>query len=99
MTYKYPIIGDNKVVYKGKRYWVIEFTGKQGIEGFDKAFCQFIMYDKLEGAIIATVKIQCGIFKASLVSHVELTYSFKDLKSLTQNVPSLFNQYCNYCYR
>ena len=56
MKYKQPTVGDNKVVYKGKRYWVIELSGKQEIEGFGSDFCQYIMYDKLYEGILATIK-------------------------------------------
>ena len=43
-AYKPPKVGDNKVVYKGKRYWVIELTGKDEIDGFGSDFCQFVIF-------------------------------------------------------
>ena len=98
MKYKQPTVGDNKVVYKGKRYWVIELSGKQEIEGFGSDFCQYIMYDKLYEGILATIKKNDkGILRASLMSHVELSYDFNDMKELIQLVPAHADAYYKAC--
>ena len=98
MKYKKPTVGDNKVVYKGKRYWIIELSGKQEIEGFGSDFCQYIMYDKLYEGILATIKKNDkGILRASLMSHVELSYEFNDMKELIQLVPVHADAYYKAC--
>jgi hypothetical protein len=98
MKYKEPNIGDNKVVYKGKRYWVIELSGKIEIEGFGSDFCDYVMYDKLYEAILATIKRnEDGTLNASLMSHVELCYEFKEMKELTQLVPVYADAYYKAC--
>ena len=98
MKYKEPNIGDNSVVYKGKRYWIVELTGKDNIDGFDSEFCQFIMYDKLEMAVIATiVKMANGKFRSSLISHVELWHEFNDMPEVIRMTPSCANAYYKTC--
>ena len=98
MLYTYPDIGDNKVVYKGKRYWIIELVGKDEIDGFGRDFCDLLMYDKLYGAILATIKKNVnGKYTVSLMSHVELTYELNDLKEAAQVVPSYADAYYKAC--
>ena len=66
MKYIPPEVGDNKVVYKGKRYWIIEFTGKDKIDGFGRDNCQFIIYDKDYRAILAYIDFKNGEYCAKL---------------------------------
>jgi hypothetical protein len=97
--YKPPIVVDNKVIYKGKRYWIIELTGKDEINGFGSDFCQFIMYDKLYEAILATItKKTDGKWRASLMSHVELWYDFDHMDELIHSTPAYFESYAKACY-
>ena len=98
MLYTYPNIGDNKAVYKGKRYWIIELIGKDAIDSFDREFCDVIMYDKLYGATLATIKKNAdGTYTVSLMSHVELTYKLDDLQDVAQNVPLYADAYYKAC--
>ncbi len=98
MKYKQPTVGDNKVVYKGKRYWIIELSGKDEIEGFGSDFCQYLMYDKLYEGILATiVRDDKGTLTASLMSHVELSYDFQDMKELIRSVPLHADAYYKAC--
>ena len=96
--YKPPSIGDNKVIYKGKRYWVIELTGQDEIDGFGSDFCQFVMYDKFYQAILATItKKSDSKFRASLMSHVELWYDFDDMDELIRSTPYYADAYYKAC--
>jgi hypothetical protein len=98
MSYTYPNIGDNKVIYKGKRYWIIDLIGKDTVDGFGRDFCEMLFYDKLYGAVIATInRNENGKFTASLISHVELTYELNDLTELAQLVPVYADAYSKYC--
>jgi len=98
MRYRAPTVGDNNVVYKGKRYWVIEFSGKKEIDGFGRDFCQYIMYDKLYEGIIATIsKSEGGTLRASLMSHVELSYAFAEMKDLIREIPIRADAYYKAC--
>jgi len=98
MLYTYPVIGDNKAVYKGKRYWIIELVGNDEIDGFGRDFCDLLMYDKLYGAILATIKKNAnGKYTASLMSHVELTYELDDLQGVAKNVPLYADAYYKAC--
>ena len=96
--YKPPIVGDNQVIYKGKRYWIIELTGTDEIDGFGADFCQFVMYDKLYQAILATItKKADGKYRASLMSHVELWYDFDNMNELILSTPSYYDAYEKAC--
>ena len=97
-AYKPPAVGDNKVVYKGKRYWVIELTGKDEIDGFGSDFCQFVMYDKFYEAILATItKKSDGKYRASLMSHVELWYDNDSMDELIRSTPHYYDAYYKAC--
>ncbi len=98
MRYQVPDVGDNNVIYKGKRYWVIELCGTQEIDGFGKDFCQYLMYDKLYNGILATInKSADGKYSASLMSHVELCYVFDSMKNLIQETPGYADKYYKAC--
>ena len=97
-AYKPPKVGDNKVIYKGKRYWVIELTGKDQVDGFGPDFCQFVMYDKLYQATLATITTnKNGTFRASLMSHIELWYDNDTMDELIQTTPYYADAYYKAC--
>lgn len=90
-----PQVADNKVVYKGKRYWLVELTGKESIDGLDSSDGDYLMYDGLYGATLAVIKkLESGKLWGSLMSHVELGYEFDDLPSAIKSLPKLYDWYC-----
>lgn len=98
MRYKKPDLKDNKAVYKGKRYWVVELSGKEEVDGFGADFCDYIMYDKLFEATLATIKKEPnGKLVASLMSHVDLSYEFDDMRDLIVSVPAYADAYYKDC--
>ncbi len=92
--YVRPEIGDNIAIYKGRRYWVIQMTGQDSIEGFSKNDCEYLMYDGLFGAIMALIhKQENGKFKGSLMSHVELWYLFDSMEEAIKKLPICAENY------
>ena len=97
--YKPPIIGDNKVIYKGKRYWVIEFTGKDSIDWCNRDVCQFVMYDKLYDGILACIKIKDDRYFASLAWGIDdFTRDFENIKKVVEGVIEMDRYYAKHCF-
>lgn len=89
-----PEVGDNNIVYKGRRYWVIQMTGQDSIEGFSKNDCDYLIYDGLFGAIMALIeKQEDGKIKGTLMSHVELSYLFNSLEDAIKKLPVYADDY------
>lgn len=95
--YTYPKLSRNKVVYKGKRYWIFETIEKPNFMGFDKSFCDLLMFDKLEDCVIATIKKTKRGFRVTLLSHVEIWYDFETLDDVAKSTPSLWDSYLDDC--
>jgi hypothetical protein len=99
MKYIPPEIGDNKVIYKGKRYWIIEFTGKDKIDGFGRDDCQFIMYDKDCRGILAYIDIKNGEYCASLAWGIDnYTCNFDNIKEVAKGVIDMDRYYAKHCF-
>ena len=99
MTYTPPNLKGNKVIYKGKRYWIFE-TNENDFEGFDKDYCDLIFYDKLYDGILALItKVESKkpTWKADLLTHVEISYTFDSMETLIKSVPKLMDEYFKQC--
>jgi len=99
MKYIPPDIGDNKVVYKGKRYWIIEFTGVDEIDGLGRDVCQYVMYDKLYQSILACIDIKDKKYYAYLNWGIDdISDSFETLKEVALNMPRMDVAYAKHCF-
>jgi hypothetical protein len=99
MKYIPPNVGDNKVVYKGKRYWIIEFTGKDKIDGLGTDDCQFVMYDKLYQAVFAIIVMKDEKYYASLYYGIDdVSESYDTIKDVAKYVPIMDAWYLKHCY-
>lgn len=99
MKYIPPEVGDNKVVYKGKRYWIVEFTGKDKIDGFGREDCQLIMYDKECNGILAYIDFKNGEYFASLAWGIDdYTCSFDTIKYVAKGVVKMDSYYAKHCF-
>ena len=58
MTYISPELAGHNVLYKGKRYWVIEVDAEHPFEWMDSETAHYAVYDKFMRCIIATVEVQ-----------------------------------------
>ena len=101
MKYIPPAVGDNKVVYKGKRYWIIEFTSKDKIDEFGREDCQFIMYDKSDKdccGILAYIDIKNDEYCATLAWGRDVfTCNFDNIKDVVEGVVSMDRDYAKHC--
>lgn len=99
MKYLPPNVGDNKVVYKGKRYWIIEFTSKDKIDKLGRDDCQFVMYDKLFQAVFAIVVMKEEKYYASLYWGIDdVSESYDTIKDVAKYVPIMDAWYLKHCY-
>lgn len=99
MKYISPNVGDNKVVYKGKRYWIIEFTGKDKIDNLDRDVCQFVMYDKLYHGVFAMINMKGEKYYASLCWGIDdVSASYDTIKDVAKWVPIMDAWYLKHCY-
>jgi hypothetical protein len=92
--YKRPLVGDNNVVYKGRRFWVVELTGKDPVQWIDHMDADYIMYDCLYDAVNAVIKkLSNGKYEASLMSHVEILCEFDTLEEAIKQIPIHYEDY------
>lgn len=99
MKYTPPKIGDNKVIYKGKRYWIIEFTGNDKIDGFGKDDCQYVMYDKFCDGILAYINLKNDTYFATLAWGIDdFTREFDTIKNVVQGVIEMDRFYGKHCF-
>ncbi len=99
MRYIAPNIGDNKAVYKGVRYWIIEFTGKDKIGDFSRDNCEFIMYDKYEQRTLATIVIKNNRYYAKLAWGIDdFTKNFGTIKEVVTGVVDMNDYYARHCF-
>ena len=99
MKYTQPKLNGNNVIYKGKRYWIFE-SNENDFQGFNKSDCELIFYDKLyDGvlALITKVNTKKTSWKADLLTHVEISYTFDSMEDLIKSVPKLMDQYFKDC--
>ncbi len=99
MKYTSPNVGDNKVAYKGKRYWIVEFSGNDKIDGFGRENCQFIMYDKDRNGILAYIDMKDGVYYASLAWGIDdFTRKFDNIKDVVEGVVGMDRYYAEHCF-
>lgn len=99
MKYIPPEVGDNKVFYKGKRYWIVQFTGNDKIDGFGRDNCQFIMYDKDCRGILAYIDFKNGEYSATLAWGIdEFTRTFDNIRDVVEGVVSMDKYYAKHCF-
>ncbi len=98
--YIIPILGDNTIAYKGRRFWIVELTGQDDFEFISKDEFDFVLYDKLVGCLIATIKKLDGEkVKVFLNGYDAVTYEFDSLKIAARQAPVLIWRYFNDMHR
>jgi len=85
---------DNKIVYKGKRFWIVELCGHEDFEFMSKENWDYILYDKLVGCLIATIqKLEGQRMKVFFNGYNAVTYEFDSLKIASKQAPVLMWRY------
>jgi hypothetical protein len=89
-----PHLDGHRVLYKGKRYWVIEVDADHPFEGIDASCAEFVVYDLLARGVVATAtKMAKGRYACSLMSHVALTYSVDSVRDMVMTSAKEMNRY------
>lgn len=92
--YYIPVLGDNKIVYKGRRFWIVELSGNDNFEIMNKEDCDYVLYDKLVGCLIATInKLDGERVRVFLNGYDVITYEFDSLKIAAKQAPILLWRY------
>lgn len=86
MRYITPPIGKHKIVYKGRRYLVIELAGEEPFEYVNKQLCDYVFYDKLLDAIVAVmrnlgngaIEVEVQALHASVKSYENMELAVKE---------------------
>ena len=96
--YDTPDIGDHKLFYKGRRYWLIKLDGETTFDLCDPNESDYAMYDRFLNCTIALLSTDNhGKVIATLMSHVELTYDYDTLEDAISDVPHQVNRYHKEC--
>jgi hypothetical protein len=94
MKYHRPDIGNNTLAYKGRRYWVIELAQDGKFDFVTKELGDYVLWDCLFNGVLATIKnTKGGGVVGSLMSHVELSYSFRNIEDAAKTLPTYYEGY------
>ncbi len=97
MKYTRPDIGNNTIAYKGRRYWVIKLAQDGKFDFVTKELGDYVLWDCLFNGVIATIKdAKEGGVIGSLLSHVELSYSFESVDEAANSLPVQYENYLKY---
>jgi hypothetical protein len=95
MRYTRPDIGEHKLAYRGRRYWIIELTPGGEFDFVTHELGDYAMYDCLYNGVLATLKnTDDGGISGTLMSHVELMYAFNDVEEAAALLPKYWAGYC-----
>ena len=70
ISYFYPEIKGNKILYKGKRFWIFEISSEFPFQGYEK-FSEIIVFDKHTGSEMAAAKKTANGYDGSLIGPQE----------------------------
>ena len=93
--YTLPDIEENTLSYRGRRYWLIEIAPDGKFEFWNKSDCDYVLYDCLYGAVIASVNdIDGGRCSGSIISHVDLgTTEYSSLRDAVDGLAAQAESY------
>lgn len=92
--YYIPVVGDNKIVYKGRRFWIVELSGEDDFEFMSKDEWDYVLFDKMVGCLIATIKkLDDERVKVFLNGYDAVTYEFESLAIAAKQAPTVLWRY------
>lgn len=91
-----PNVGDLKVVYKSKRFCIIEIKDDEMFEFYDKSMCDYAFWDGKYGAVSATINTnKDGTFTVTAVTQWGNQMTFKTMKELALEAPMFIHRAFN----
>lgn len=92
-NYFYPKISEDKILYKGKRFWIFEISLEFPYQGYEK-YCEVIVYDKKNGAEMAGAKKGANGYIGSLIGTMDsISVSGKSPIELLESVINKWRSY------
>ncbi len=97
-SYSNPKLNGQRVLWKGRRYWVIEVTPELPYDFVNSKLGDAVLYDGLYDAIAATAtKLTDGTYECSLISHVEILCYASSVRDIAKVVPPVLDDYLKRC--
>ena len=94
--YARPNVGDLNVVYKSKRFCIIEIKEDEMFEFYDKSMCDYAFWDGKYAAVSATINTNTdGTFTVTAVTQWENQMTFKTMKELALEAPMFIHRAFN----
>ena len=91
-----PNVGDLKIVYKSKRFCIIEIKDDEMFEFYDKSMCDYVFWDGKYGAVSATINTtKDGTFTVTAVTQWQNQMTFKTMKELALEAPMFIHRAFN----
>lgn len=99
MRYIRPDVTQDRIVYKGRRFWIVRTDEAGSAVMYDTKFCDYVLWDCLFDSAIATLKdSKDGRYVGSIIAHVDLGESeFTDLQFAAQALSMEYDLYVKSC--
>ena len=97
-VYFKPALTGQRVLWKGRRYYVIEITPELPFDFVDSSLGDAVLYDGVYDAIAATARKQTdGTFECTLNAMVDIICYADSIRDVARVVPPLLEQYLKRC--
>lgn len=82
------------MLWKGRRYWVIEVTPELPFDFVNSTLGDAVLYDGAYDAVVATAtRLTDGTYECSLISHVEILCNANSVRDIANIVPPVLEYY------
>ncbi|MFC1560567.1 hypothetical protein ACFL3W_01335 [Pseudomonadota bacterium] len=104
--YQFPKIDNERLVYKGRRFWIIKLTTEKDSElrNFSKEDGDYVFYDAKsqalydEGLYAFITKLKDGKFNVEPnFTHVDISYVADSTKEIVRTLPKVIDDYLKTC--
>jgi hypothetical protein len=94
--YSMPNVGDLTVVYRSKRFCIVEIKEDEMFEFYDKSMCDYVFWDGKYGAVSATINTNIdGTLTVTAVTQWGNQMTFKTMKQLALETPMFVHRAFN----
>jgi hypothetical protein len=96
VTYEFPDLTGWNVVYKGRRYKVIELEPDRTFDGWmTTADYDYVMWDGEYNSHLALIKKKDkGGFRGHINAHVDLWYDYNSIRDAVNGLAADMDRYC-----
>ena len=103
VQYRFPDIDVQRLIYKGRRFWIIELTSEKDSElrNFSKDDGDYVFYDAKwqalydEGLYAFISKREDGQYLVEPnFTHVDISYEAGSIKEVVSTLPEIVDDYC-----